>query len=190
MSTALRRRTFTVNEYHQMAKTGIFREDERIELLKGDILAMPPIGSYHASRVAKLDRIFEKRLGESVIVWVQNPVHIDDSSEPEPDIALLKPQADFYAASLPRPDDILLLVEIADASLENDRGLKLPLYAKAGIREVWIVNLRDACVEVYTEPEEQGYMTLRRFHPGKTLIPTAFPELQIAVDDILSRSAS
>lgn len=101
MSVTVEKRPFTIDEYHLMAEAGIFSEDERIELLEGDIITMPPIGSYHASCVAKLSRLFETILGGSVIVWVQNPVHIDAYSEPEPDVALLKPQPDFYARSHP-----------------------------------------------------------------------------------------
>jgi Uma2 family endonuclease len=185
MPVVVEKRPFTVDEYHLMAEAGIFSEDERIELLEGDIAAMPPIGSYHASRVAKLGRLFETILGNSVIVWIQNPVHIDAYSEPEPDVALLKPQPDFYAKAHPTPEDVLLVVEVADTSLDKDYDIKLPLYARAGIREVWIINLRTRCVEIYTEPGYDNYETIRRFHKEKMLVSEVFPEFKITTEEIL-----
>jgi len=185
MPGQIQRRTFSVDEYYRMAKAGILWEDEHVELIGGEIIQMPPIGSSHASHVDRLTRVFTRTFAETVIVRVQNPVHIDDRSEPEPDITLLKLRPDFYAESHPIPEEVLLLVEVADTSLEYDREIKLPLYAKRGIKEVWIVNLRGNCLEVYTEPDGEGYEVCRTFRKGKTIISKTFPELTISVDEIL-----
>jgi len=169
-----------------MTELGILGEDEHLELINGEIIRMAAaIGSYHAACVDKLNRIFARNLPESVIIRVQNPVRIRAHSEPEPDIALLKPRPDFYAEAHPGPEDVLLIVEVSDSSLDYDRETKLPLYAKAGIGEAWIVNLKDGCVEVYTNPSEQGYDMLRKFRKGTTLTPACFPDVHLSVDEIV-----
>jgi Uma2 family endonuclease len=184
MAVSMQRRVFSVDEYHRLPQAGVLREQERLELINGEILTMTPIGSYHASRVNRLTRVFTRIFGDRVIVQVQNPVKIDNYSEPEPDLALLKPQADFYAARLPEPPDVLLIVEVADTSLAYDRDVKLPLYAKQGIPEAWLVNLPNNCVEVFAEPSPQGYELHRIFRKGMVTSPT-LPDLQVALTEIL-----
>jgi len=182
----IRRKMFTTDEYHRMREAGILGEDEHLELIRGEIIFMAAaIGSYHAACVDKLNRIFARNLPESIIIRVQNPVRIREHSEPEPDIALLKPRQDFYAEAHPGPEDVLLIVEVSDSSLEYDRETKLPLYAKAGIGEAWIVNLKDGCVEVYTKPSEQGYDVLRKFRKGMTVVSDSFPDVHVSVDEII-----
>ncbi len=185
MLAQVQRKTFTADEYHRMIKTGILGEDDRLELIRGEIVYMAPIGSHHAACVKRLNRLFVRTLSEMVIVGVHDPVGIGEDSEPEPDIALLKPRPDFYAEGHPRPGDVFLIVEVADTSLESDRREKLPLYAGAGIGEVWIVNLRDACVEVYTEPSGSGYRGIRIVRKGSAIAPEAFPDTEISVGKIL-----
>ena len=179
------RKIFTTDEYHRMIEAGILGEDDRLELIKGEIIRMAAIGSYHAACVKRLNRLFVRTLSEKVIVGVQDPVSIGDDSEPEPDIALLKPRSDFYAERHPQPEDVFLIIEVSDTSLESDRREKLPLYARAGIGEVWIVNLRDACVEVYTKPSGRGYEGNRLIRKGSVIAPKAFPDVDIRVDNIL-----
>src|SRR2546426_2118990 len=142
MSITLEKRRFTVDEYHRMAEAGIFSEDESVELLEGEIVEMTPISSRHAACVNKLTRLFTRELGERVVVSVQNPVALTETSEPQPDLALLRPRADFYAAGHPGPEDVLLMVEVADTSATSDRAVKVPLYARAGIEEVWLIDLQ------------------------------------------------
>lgn len=188
MSVQVQHRPFTVQEYYRLAQVGIFKADERVELIAGEILNMVPIGTYHASEVDRLTQFFVTNYGNNVIVRVQNPVRMDERSEPQPDIALLKPKADFYAARHPEPQDGLLLIEVADTSLEYDRTIKLPLYAKPGIPEVWIVNLPEQCIEVYAAaPDEQRYRKRKkvRVGSGKTLRLTTLPQVRIPVDEIL-----
>jgi len=185
MLAQTQRKTFTTDEYHRMIEAGILGEDDRLELVRGEIISMAAIGSYHAACVKRLNRLFVRTLSEMVIVGVQDPVGIGEDSEPEPDIALLKPRSDFYAERHPRPEDVFLIVEVADTSLESDRREKVPLYAEAGIGEVWIVNLRDGCVEVYTEPSGDGYEGIRILRKGSAIAPKAFPDAEIDVEKIL-----
>jgi len=182
----IRRKMFTTDEYHRMTELGILREDEHLELINGEIVFMAAaIGSRHAACVGRLTELFVANFTGKAIVWVQNPVRIKPHSEPEPDIVLLKPRQDFYAEAHPGPEDVLLIVEVSDSSLDYDRETKLPLYAKAGIREAWIVNLKDGCVEVYTKPSEHGYDVLRKFRKGTTVISDSFPDVHVSVDEII-----
>ena len=133
---------FTVKEYHRMGEAGILPEDTRIELIAGDIVVREPIGSYHAGTVNRLNRLWTSNLGERAVVQVQNPVELtEEDSEVQPDVTLLRPRADFYTRGHPTPADVLLLIEVADSSLARDRRVKMPLYARAGIREAWLVDL-------------------------------------------------
>lgn len=125
-----------VADYHRMGETGILGEDERVELIDGEIFEMPLIGSPHGGRINQLNRLLTKAVGESAIVSIQNPFVLDDRSEPEPDLALPRPRTDFYTASHPCASDVLLLIEVTDSSLQIDRDIKVPLYARHGIPEV------------------------------------------------------
>ncbi len=147
----------TADDYHRMGEAGIFAEEDRVELIEGEIIEMAPIGSQHAAYVARLQKLLERSAGDQAIIWVQNPVVLNDRSEPEPDICLLRPRKDFYASAHPHPADVLLIIEVADTSLTYDRDLKLPLYARHGIPEVWIVDLENRCLHVFTEAAETGY---------------------------------
>jgi len=140
-----------------MADPGILTEDDRVELIEGEIVDMPPVGSLHAGNVNRLNNLFVGRLSGHAIVSVQNPIHLGLYSAPQPDIALLKPRADYYARAHPEPKDILLVVEVSDATLPYDGEVKLPLDARSSIPEVWIVNLVDHRLEVYWEPSPEGY---------------------------------
>jgi len=168
-----------------MLEAGVLTEDDQLELLEGEIVAMSPIKPRHAGVVARLNQLLNNMLGQQAIVNPQNPVQLGEYSEPQPDIALLTSRDDFYTASHPTPKDVLLLIEVSDTSLEFDRDTKGELYAKAGISEYWIVNLLDNRVEVYREPSDIGYRTTRRILPGERLTMLEFPEISIAVEDIL-----
>ncbi len=185
MSVELKRRPFTVGEYYQMADSGILTEGDRVELIEGEIVQMTPIGSRHAAYVDRLNELFAVQVRSRARLRVQGPVRLDEFSEPEPDIALLKPRDDFYTRSHPGPGDVLLIVEVADASVRYDREVKIPLYAKAGIPEVWLVDLPKKTVEVYRNPAESGYEEIRISRKGDTLSPTALSELEIRVEEIL-----
>lgn len=167
-----------------MAQAGIFREDDRVELLDGEILEMTPIGSRHAACVARLTARFS-RVQANAIVWVQNPIRLSERSEPQPDLALLRPRPDFYSQAHPGPGDVLLVVEVAETSVEVDRDVKVPLYARAGIPEVWLVDLAGGCIEVCRKPTPQEYQEVQRVLRGQHIFPQAFPDLGIAVDEVL-----
>ncbi len=185
MVSQLTRYKFRVDEYQKMAEAGIFTEDDRVELLDGEIVEMTPIGKGHAGRVNRLNRMFSVLPPDRAVLSIQNPIHLSDDSEPQPDFALLAPRRDFYAAALPEANDILLVVEVADRSLWTDRTVKVPLYARAGIREMWLVNLVDRRIEIYRDPSPDGYGSVVAIGPGGTVSPLAFPDIVLRVEDIL-----
>ncbi len=149
------RHHFAVEDYHLMAKSGILTEDDRVELIKGEIVAMSPIGIRHMSCVNRLNMWLAPLLAGKAIVSVQNSFRINNYSESQPDVTLFRHRDDFYAQELPKIQDALLVIEVSDTTLKYDRKVKLPLYAKAGISEVWIVNI--AALERYTKPADGKY---------------------------------
>jgi Uma2 family endonuclease len=185
MAVRVVRRSFTVEEYYRMAEAGILSEDDRVELLEGEIVEMPPIGSRHASSVDRLTQLFAERVRHRAILRVQNPVRLGPRTEPQPDLALLRPRPDFYAQAHPGPQDVFLIVEVGETSADFDREIKVPLYARAGVPEVWLLDLGAGHVEVYREPTAQGYRDVHRLQRGQRLAPEAFPDLDLAVDEIL-----
>ncbi len=186
MSAPLLTRRFTVDEYHRMAEAGILTEDDRVELLDGEIVEMSPIGSRHAGTVARLTRLFGERAGDRAIVWPQNPIRLSRFLEPEPDVCLLRPRDDFYTSAHPDREHILLLVEVADTSLHFDRTHKIPLYARGAIPEVWLVDLEGQAIDVYREPRREGYREVRTAGLGDTVSALALPALIVRVDEILA----
>ncbi|MBS1251915.1 MAG: hypothetical protein MAG451_00949 [Anaerolineales bacterium] len=185
MAVQVLRRTFTVDEYHQMIEAGVLTEDDRVELLEGEIVGMTPIGSPHAACVKRLNHFFSDRVGNRALVSVQDPIQISEHSEPEPDAALLRPHPDFYAESHPKPEDVLLVVEVAESSVEYDRDRKIPAYGRAGIAEAWLVDLAGEVIEAYSDPSAHGYRKIRRLWRSDSLAPQVFPDLKVAVDDVL-----
>ena len=185
MSAQMTRRPFTVNDFDRMAKAGIFAPDERVELIDGEIVQMAKIGSHHAACVARLVTFFIRNLGDAVCVSPQNPLTLDMKSEPVPDVVVAKPRADFYAEAHPRPEDVLLVIEVSDTTLAFDRKVKVPLYARTGIPEVWVVNLKRGIVEAYTRPEGDGYSEIKKVERGQSLTPLLLPSLSLGAEDIL-----
>ena len=185
MSAQLERWHFNVDQYYRLAEAGVLQPDDRVELIEGEIIRMPPIGSPHAARVTRISYalrdVFEKR----AIISVQNPVRLDDFSEPVPDVALLQPHEDFYAAQHPTPEDVLLIVEVSDSTTFTDRNVKVPLYARAQIPEVWLVNLPKQVIEVYSEPAEGKYQKAVTFNPGEVLTSPTLANLSLPVEKII-----
>ena len=161
---------FSVEEYHQMINVGVLKEDDLIELIRGEILEMSPVGLRHASCVKKLNYLFAQKLGNKVIIGVQDPIKLNDYSEPQPDLVLLKPRKDFYASSHPTPDDIFLLIEVADSSIEYDRNIKLPLYAENKISEVWLIDLNQNLLEVHQNPQKNYYQNIQKLSSDNKVI--------------------
>ncbi len=183
---APQKRLFTRKEYHAMGKAGIFAPNERVELLEGEIIVMSPAGDRHSACIVRLNRVFAGlNIANRTLVSVQSPVVTSSTSEPEPDFMLLTFRDDLYDFGKPRPQDVLLLIEVADSSLDYDRGIKLPYYASLGIPEVWIANLRNDRIESYTDPSPEGYRASRIYRRGDTISPTSFPDIEIAVSDII-----
>lgn len=178
-------RLFTAAEYHQMAAAGILTPGDRVELIEGEIVQLPPIGGPHSACVARFVSLLVTSLGEEGIVWPQNPLRLDEYSEPQPDVAILRPKADFYAAAGPFPGDVLLAIEVSDSTLAYDRSRKLPLYARAGVPETWLVDLPHAHLEAHWDPSPDGYRQIRIYGRGESIAPQAFPHLELAVDAIL-----
>lgn len=178
---------FSVQDYYRMAETGVLKPDARVELLNGEIIDMSPIGPLHGGVTNYLNDVFSKASRGRWLTTVQNPVRLDEHSEPQPDLMLLKPAADYYRNRHPRPEDVLLLIEVSDATLKFDREAKLPAYGRAGIGEVWIVNLTDRTVEVYREPHFTGYDSKSVLRTGEEAAPGVFPDLKINVEDLLKR---
>jgi len=151
------RHRWTVAEYHRMAEVGLLHEDSRVELIDGEIVEMAPIGSAHGGNVNRFIRLFSKVVGGKAIVAAQNPVVLSGYAEPQPDISILRWRADDYEQSNPHPEDVLLLIEVSDSTLRYDRDVKIPLYAKNGIPEVWLLDIPDRKLEIYREPINGEY---------------------------------
>ncbi|MGB7588660.1 MAG: Uma2 family endonuclease [Solirubrobacterales bacterium] len=176
---------FTVADYHRMAETGLLRPDARVELLDGQVVEMSPIGSRHAGCVNRLTRMLIRAVGDRATVATQNPAVLDDFSEPQPDVAVMRYRPDGYAARHPEPADVLLLIEVMVTSHEFDRDVKVPLYSRAGIPEVWLVDLEARAIDVYREPGEEGYAVRRRATGGDSLTPLRLPDVAFSASDIL-----
>ncbi|MBD2099302.1 Uma2 family endonuclease [Leptolyngbya sp. FACHB-261] len=185
MTLQLLRRKFTVEQYHRIAEAGVLTEDERVELIRGEILEMSPIGRRHAACVNRLVSLFAQRLADQAVLSPQNPVELNNTSEPQPDLALLQPRPDFYESGHPKPADIFLLTEVADTTAKADRELKIPLYVEASIAEVWLIDITGQCIEVYRQPSPTGYQSVEKFQRGQTLLVQAFPDVRMLVDEVL-----
>jgi len=169
------RRPLTVAEYHRMGEIGILTEDDRVELIEGELIAMSPIGSEHAGTVNALTRMFVQAVGDRGVVAVRNPVQLHDLSEPQPDFAVLTPRDDDYRRATPRADEVLLIIEVANTSLAYDRAVKRSLYARHGIAEFWIVNLAASEVEVCRTPSGDQYMSISHVGRDGILEPVRLP---------------
>lgn len=176
----------TTDDYHRMGEAGILNPDTRMELLDGEIIPMLPIGPFHTGAVRRLTERFCELSRRRWTVSVQCPLLLDDHSEPEPDLALLRRHSDLYGKRTPHAADAYLVVQVADSSLDFDREIKLPLYARIGIPEVWIVNVPDKLIEVFREPNGGLYTQCERILPGDPLAPAAFPDAGIDTAELLS----
>jgi len=179
------KRLISIDEYHRMAEDGLFSEDDRVELIEGEIIEMTAIGNRHATGVRRISRLFNRCFLDRVIIDAQNPVQLGDLSEPEPDITLLAWRDDDYASAAPTAADVVLLVEVADSSAGFDRGVKAPLYARHRVREYWLVDLPAGILEVHRRPASDTYRDVRRLRRGDTIAPEAFPDAVLAVADLL-----
>ena len=181
----VQRYRFTVDEFARMGEAGIFTEDDRVELIDGEILQMTPIGPAHAWIVDRLNELIMTRLAGRVHVRVQNPVRLDRHTEPQPDLVVAR-RSDAYAARHPEPGDVLLAIEVADSSLRYDRLEKAPRYARSGVPEMWLVDVEASAVTVHTDPGPDGYASRHVRRRGDQIVSTSVPELGFPVDDIFT----
>ena len=185
MSVQYQKHHFNVEEYYRMAEVGLLSEDDRVELIEGEIIEMSPIGSTHGGTVKRSSAFLNHKLGNSMIVSVQDPIRLSDFSEPQPDIALLKPRKDFYSKTHPTAEDVLVVIEVADTSLAYDRNIKLPLYARAGIPESWLIVPAKEVIEIHSQPKNGKYQKTQRLKRGKALVSPTIPSLSCKVEDLI-----
>ena len=178
-------RKFTVEEYFQMVEAGIIQDGERVELIEGEILLMPPMGFHHSWGVSQYAHIFISRAANWFIVQIQSTLRLGENSAPEPDLVVLKFREDRYYSGYADPSDVLLVIEIADSSLNYDRDVKAHIYGRAGISETWVLNLPGDCLERFTEPGTEGYTQHTVLRRGDKVTPVALPDMELAVEDLL-----
>jgi len=178
-TTNVPHRLINVNEFYQMAEAGILTEDERVELIEGELLAMSPVGSFHAGLHTRISRLLSAVVKSDAIVYTQNPIYLSEVSSPEPDISLLKPRDDDYMSSLPTAKDVLLAIEIADSSVSYDRNTKLPLYAHYKIPEVWLIDVKQKKLEIYQKPSDEGYRLSLFPEKGEIISPLLLETIQL-----------
>ncbi len=183
----LMRKKFRTDEVYQMVEAGILPEESGWELIHGEIIHRMTIGSKHASIVRKLEKYLERNFGDFVMISGQNPIHIDEHNEPEPDIALLKPRDDFYAERHPVPEDVLLVIEVSDSTVDFDREVKKAIYAEAGINEFWLVNLKDSTVETFNNPSNGMYYQMRIFGRGEVVQTKNIQGISLEVSEIFGQ---
>ena len=181
-------RLFTVDEYYKMAEAGILRPDERVQLIEGKIIEMPPGGPDHFSSVDWIAELFRDRLGRRMRVRVQGPIDIAERAHPEPDVALLRrptTRGRAYRLSHPTGADLFLAIEVADSTLRFDLGEKAQMYAVHGVADLWVVDLQDDHLVVHRDPTPNGYASVTSFSRGESVSPLAFPDVTFTVDEIL-----
>ncbi|MCB1920590.1 MAG: Uma2 family endonuclease [Candidatus Competibacteraceae bacterium] len=182
------RHRWTVAEYHRMAEVGLLNEDSRVELIDGEIIEIAPIGSPHGGHVKRCIRLFSKVVDDKAIIAAQDPVVLGNYEEPEPDIALLRWRDDDYEQMHPRPEDVLLLIEVSDSTLRYDRDVKVPLYAKNGIPEVWLLDIQNRQLEIYREPSNGAYQQRGSQRTGK-IMPILCPDAVIDLAELFPNSS-
>ena len=180
------RRKLSADQFERMGQTGILGPDARVELIDGEMIEMPPIGSRHAAAVDFLSMHFARAVGDAALVRTQNPLRLADDSEPQPDLMLLRPSADRYRSAHPRPEDVLLLIEVADTTLVFDRETKLPLYARRGVPEVWILDLDAKQFEIYREPRGGSYHRKLERRESESIAPAALPTATLQIGAVFA----
>ncbi len=185
MTIPLARKLFTAVEYNRMVEAGILEEDDRLELLDGEILKMSPIGPRHVAAVNRLNRVLSLLLPDIAIISIQNPIILNEDSVPQPDITVLKWRPDFYSQGLPLAEDVLVVIEVSDTSSEKDRVAKIPAYSRAGLTEAWLVDLLNDRIEIYSQPVNGDYQEVRIVQRGQDLVSKTLPQLVLHADDIL-----
>ena len=185
MQVEATRKRFTVDDYYRMAETGILSENDRTELIEGEIIEMSPIGGPHMNAVNRATMIFARGIGDKVVVSVQNPSPMDRYNEPQPDVVLIRPREGFYGTGKPGPEDVVLLIEVSDTSLRFDRNVKVPIYARNGIREVWVIDLQADAIHAFREPKGNAYASIETKGRNERISPEAFPDFSVNVAELI-----
>jgi Uma2 family endonuclease len=185
MAIETSKKLFSVRDYHRMAKAGILAESDRVELIRGEVLRMSPIGPRHNAAVRRATHALVKIVDDRAIVSVQGSIQLDEYDEPQPDIVLLRPRDDFYATRHANPQDTLVIIEMADTSLEYDRTAKMSLYAETGVPEYWIANLQNDHLIVFRDPHQNTYRVIQEFLRGDAIAPQGLQECRILVEVLL-----
>ncbi len=175
---------FSVEDFHRLGTLGFFTEDDRLELIEGEIVDMAPIGSNHASILARLNKAITKQIGDNGLVFPQNPLKLSQNSEVYPDLTLLKPRSDDYRTTIPIAGDALLVIEVSDTTLRYDRSVKVPLYAHHGVPEVWLFDVENGKVEIFRQPSIDGYRMILRPENTETIVPEQLPEVRVDLAEI------
>lgn len=183
-TTQLRR--WSVQDYHRMVETGILQPDEHVELIEGQIFQMAPKGPVHSAVITRIGRILGAQLGERVLLRFQDPIHLSDDSEPEPDIAVVHPHPLDYEDHHPTPEEVYFLIEVADRTMKRDKDLKAPVYARSNIQEYWILDVNAPQLLIFREPFPQGYQQEMRVAATEFVRPIAFPDIEVWVEALLS----
>jgi len=184
MAAEVTKKLFTVDEYYSMAKAGIIGPEERVELVEGEIIEMSPIGHPHGVRVVRASTLLIEAFGRKAVVSTQGSLRLNKRTELQPDFVVFKPRPDFYAARRPTPADVLLVIEVAQTSLSYDRNIKVPLYARAEIPEVWIQDLKKDSLLVHRDPRGNSYAAFLEMRRDEFVSPVAFPEIRFSIDDL------
>ena len=185
MSALPAKRPFTLTEYYKLLESGVLTEDDRVELIDGEIINMSPIGPRHTASVKRLIAFLSRKISRFALIGAQDPIHLNQYSAPQPDISILKPRDDFYASGHPEPADILVAIEVADSSVDYDRQVKFPRYAQAGIPEAWLVDLVNDRIEIYALPNEGVYQEIRIVLRHQNIVSRTLPQLKLKASDIL-----
>ena len=183
----VQRYRFSVDAFARMGEAGVFTEDDRVELIDGEIRKMTPIGARHAGMVNRLTELLVTRLAGLATVIVQNPIRLDRRTEPQPDLVVARRRKGFYADRHPGPGDVLLVIEVADSSVRYDRAEKAPRYGRAGIPETWLVDVEAGAVTVYADPGPEGYARQQVRRRGDRMVAASVPDLDLAVDDVFGK---
>ncbi|HEV2270255.1 MAG TPA: Uma2 family endonuclease [Steroidobacteraceae bacterium] len=178
----------SIDRYEKMAAAGVLTRDDRVELVDGEILEMAPIGTRHGSAAGRLLKRLILSVGDEAIVRAENPVNLGTLSQPQPDLLLLRPRADDYVDSRPGPQDVLLLIEVSDTTLDFDQGTKRNLYATFGIREYWVVDVNDRCLVAYSDPKDGDFCEIVQYGLEDALTPQSLPNVRIAVRELFASS--
>lgn len=178
-------RLLTVQDYHRMVESGILAPDERVELIEGQIFHQAQRGTSHCAAITRIKRVFHRKLADKALICLQNPVQLSDFSEPEPDVAIVKLDPLDYEDHHPTPAELFLLIEVSDSTLKRDLEIKAPAYARSGVGECWVLDVKGRCLYVLREPEADGYGVELRLRDGEAIAPLSFPDCQVQVSDFL-----